>query len=158
MRDEMEYITKRELIRNSFRRLPHDNEYEIVEKIGKHTVYAESFIQSSFILSKSGDHRIFFRIDGFPKYFAGLYSLYAIIRAAKEVAEKEDDFNVLEVIDESDYQEIVIEYLHHNILSSGLELIQTIEEGRLKLAKKLKDDLYEEAKYYNLIESMDIFL
>lgn len=154
----MEYITKRELIRNSFRRLPHDNEYEIVEKIGKHTVYAESFIQSSFILSKSGDHRIFFRIDGFPKYFAGLYSLYAIIRAAKEVAEKEDDFNVLEVIDESDYQEIVIEYLHHNILSSGLELIQTIEEGRLKLAKKLKDDLYEEAKYYNLIESMDIFL
>ena len=158
MREEMEYITKRELIRNSFRRLPHDNEYEIVEKIGKHTVYAESFIQSSFILSKSGDHRIFFRIDGFPKYFAGLYSLYAIIRAAKEVAEKEDDFNVLEVIDESDYQEIVIEYLHHNILSSGLELIQTIEEGRLKLAKKLKDDLYEEAKYYNLIESMDIFL
>ena len=158
MRDEMEYITKRELIRNSFRRLPHDNEYEIVEKIGKHTVYAESFIQSSFILSKSGEHRIFFRIDGFPKYFAGLYSLYAIIRAAKEVAQREDDFTVLEVIDETDYQEIVIEYLHHDILPSGLELIQTIEEGRLKLAKKLKDDLYEEAKHYNLIESMDIFL
>ncbi|SEN94067.1 hypothetical protein SAMN05192533_1294 [Mesobacillus persicus] len=158
MREETEYITKEQLIRHSFRRLTKENEYEIVEKIGKHTVYAESFIQSSFLLSKSGDHRIFFRIDGFPKYFAGLYSLYAIIRAAKEVAEREEDYKVLETIDETDYQEIVIEYLHENHLPSGLELIRTIEEGRLKLAKRLKDDLYKEAKHYNLIESMDLFL
>ncbi|WP_077212836.1 hypothetical protein [Bacillus dakarensis] len=156
--DEMEFITKLQLIRKGFHGLTNEREYEIVERIGKDTVYSDSFIQPSFIVSKTGKQRIFYKIYGSPKYFAGLYSLYAIVRAAKKVADEEGAFTNLELIDETDYQEIVIEYVHNKGHISGLELFRTIEEGRIMLAKKIKDELLEEAKHYNLIDSMDLFL
>ncbi|MCM3585706.1 hypothetical protein M3182_08075 [Mesobacillus maritimus] len=155
---EAAFITKAQLIKNGFRGLENEREYEIVERIGKDTVYSDSFIQPSFIVNNSGDQQIFYKIYGAPKYFAGLYSLYAIISAAKKIADREEKFESLEVIDETDYQEILIEYLHERGHLSGLDLISTIEEGRIKLAKKLKDDLLEEAKQYNLIDSIDLYL
>ncbi|MBM4761746.1 hypothetical protein [Bacillus sp. B15-48] len=158
MHEEMKYITKNQLIRNDFRELVNGKEYKIVDKIDGHAIYLDSLIQSSFTISKSGEQRIFYQIDGSPQYFSGLYSLYAIILATKKVTDRGDDFLNLEVIDETKYQEIIIEYFHEKEHTSGLELISTIEAGRIKLAKKIKDDLLEEAKHYNLIDRMDIFL
>ncbi|MGM0904536.1 MAG: hypothetical protein ACQEXB_26045 [Bacillota bacterium] len=158
MYGEIEYITKEELLRKNFHGLHKGKVYEIVGNVHKNTVFAESFIQTSFLIRNSGSHSIFFKIDGAPKYFTGLFSLYAIIRAAKNVIDREDDLLDLGVIDEPEYQEIIIEQFPAMEHRSGLELIRTIDNSRLKLAKMIKEDLLEEAKNYNLVDSMDIFL
>ncbi|MBY0099687.1 hypothetical protein [Mesobacillus maritimus] len=158
MYDEIDYITKEELLRNNFHGLHKGKVYEIVGNVHRNTVFAESFIQTSFLIRKSGSHSIFFKIDGSPKYFTGLFSLYAIIRAAKNVADREEDLLELGVIDEPEYQEIIIEQFPAMEHSTGLELIRTIDDSRLKLAKMIKEDLLVEAKNYNLVDSMDIFL
>jgi hypothetical protein len=158
MYEEIEYITKEELLRNNFHGLHKGKVYEIVGNVHRNTVFAESFIQTSFLIRKSGSHSIFFKIDGSPKYFTGLFSLYAIIRAAKNVADREEDLLDLGAIDEPEYQEIIIEQFPAMEHSTGLELIRTIDDNRLKLAKMIKEDLLVEAKNYNLVDSMDIFL
>lgn len=158
MYGEIEYITKEQLVRNNFRGLVKAKVYEIVGSVDRNTVFAESFIQTSFVIKSSGKQSIFYKIDGAPKYFAGLFSLYAIISSAKKVADDEENFLDLGVIDEPEYQEIIIEYFPEKTHRTGLELLRTIEEGRITLAKKIKENLVEETKNYNLIDTLDIFL
>jgi len=158
MYEEIEYITKEELLSKNFHGLHKGKVYEIVGNVHRNTVFAESFIQTSFLIRKSGTYSIFFKIDGSPKFFTGLFSLYAIIRSAKNVTDRADDLLDLGVIDEPEYQEIIIEQFPAMELDTGLELIRTIDNSRLKLAKMIKEDLLEEARNYNLVDSMDIFL
>jgi hypothetical protein len=156
--EEMEFVTKEQLILNGLQGLSVGTLYTIVDRIEKDVIHSDSFIELSFMLRHSNRQSIYLKMEGVPKYFVGTFSLPAIIAAAEKVANQQDEYIFLDKIDEPEHQEILIECFPSQECDAGQELIRAMEDIRMKFAKAMKDVLLEEAKNFKLIDTMNIFL
>lgn len=141
------YITANELAQTTIDKLDKNTLYELVKNIEGDTIELSQF-EPLFIVSHDLKLTCYIKVDLSPKYYEGLYSVYAIIDAIERFASTQDEWELEDVTRDPVIQQIIIKYTDSTEHTSTPELTYFMQTLASDYAEKVRSYLFQEAKYF----------